>query len=604
MKKLFTLLLIITLNSLFAQDSLKYKLDDIVVTSLHRPALLFDVNRSMEIIPLQKIESSPINCVHDFLSYSNSVELSQRGANGVQADLGIRGGNFEQTLIMLDGIKIIDPQTGHHNLNLPITLLNIEQIEIVKGNSSNINGANAFSGLVNFRTKRNKFNSISAFAESGDFGLYSGSLFGSFNLGNLSNNISIEKNHSNGYQENTEYDITNLSYGASYTTSKSIIDIFIGYNDKSYGANSFYTTAFPLQFEHTKTALVKASAEFGNDDLNYSTKFYWRNNEDEFLLNKTNPSFYKNNHTTNIYGVEADLFLKSEIGETSFGGEFVYDKIESNNLGNHNRNRMGIFVEQKLPEFNNFYLGISGFAYNYSTIGWKLWPGIELGYSAAKNLNLFANFSRGFRIPTYTELFYKSPTIIGNSNLSFEETTNYEIGAKYFNSNFTLSTSLFYKSGTNIIDYVQVSTKLPWSAMNIAELNTAGIELNFNLNLSELLKQQLINNIDIKYTYLNSDYTQDKFTSRYLLKYLKHHGIVSINHNLVWDIETNWYFRYEDRYNSESNFITDLSINKSFNNFNVFIKATNLFNVDYFDFIGITLPGRWIAGGVKFSLSK
>ncbi|MDA3860890.1 MAG: TonB-dependent receptor plug domain-containing protein, partial [Melioribacteraceae bacterium] len=242
MKKSITLFLILTLNTFFAQDSLKHKLDEVVVTSLHRPTLLFDVNKSIEIIPAEAIETAPINSVQDFLSYSNSVELSQRGANGVQADIGIRGGNFEQTLILLDGIKIIDPQTGHHNLNLPITVLNVEQIEIVKGNSSNINGANAFSGLVNFKTKRNKFNSLSVQAEGGDFGLYSASLFGSYNIKNLSNNFSIEKNHSNGYRENTEYDITNISYGGSYTTPKSVFDIFIGYNDKSFGANSFYTT--------------------------------------------------------------------------------------------------------------------------------------------------------------------------------------------------------------------------------------------------------------------------------------------------------------------------------------------------------------------------
>jgi vitamin B12 transporter len=604
MKKLIIFFLLIILNTLFAQDSLKHNIDEVVVTSLHRPALLFDVNRSMEIIPSQNILSAPISSVQDFLSYSNSVELNQRGTNGVQADIGIRGGNFEQTLIILDGIKIIDPQTGHHNLNLPITVLNIEQIEIIKGNSSNINGANAFSGLVNFKSKRNTFNSISALAEAGDFGLYSASLFGSYNIGRLSNNISIEKNQSNGYRENTEYDITNISYGASYNTSKSVYDIFIGYNDKSFGANSFYTTAFPLQFENTKTTFAKASVEFGDDNLNYSTKIYWRNNEDEFLLNKTNPSFYKNNHTTNIYGAEADLFLKSSIGETSIGGEFVFDKIESNNLGSHDRNRMGIFVEHKLPEVNRIQIGVSGFIYNYSTIGWKFWPGVELGYLVTPDINLFANFSRGFRIPTYTELFYSSPTTSGNANLSFEETTNYEIGTKYFNKYFTFSTSLFYKTGTNIIDYIQVTPDLPWTAMNIAELNTSGLEINYTANLNQILSQPIFNSVSIKYTYLDSDYTQDEFTSRYLLKYLEHQGIVSLNHNLFLDIKANWYFRYEDRYNSESNLITDLRVDKTFENFDVYVKAINLFNVDYFDFIGVPLPGRWVSGGVKFSLNE
>lgn len=601
MKKIITILLIVT-NTLLAQDSLKHKLDEVVVTSLHRPALLFDVNRSIEIIPSQKIETAPINSVQDFLNYSNSVELNQRGANGVQADIGIRGGGFEQTLIILDGIKIVDPQTGHHNLNLPITTLNVEQIEVVKGNSSNINGANAFSGLVNFRTKRNKFNSIAVQVEGGNFGLYSGSLFGSYNIGNLSNNFSFEKNHSNSYRENTEYDITNISYGGSYTTSKSVFDFFAGYTDKSFGANSFYTIAFPLQYEHTKTTFVKTSVEFGDDNLNSSTKIYWRKNEDEFLLDKTNPSFYQNNHTTNIYGGEVDLFLKSNIGGTSLGGEFVYDQIVSSNMGNHNRNRMGVFIEHKFLEFNKISFGVSGFAYNYSTIGWKLWPGLELGYSVNSNINLFTNFSRGFRIPTYTELFYTDPRTKGNPNLKYEETTNYELGVKYFNSKFTASTSIFYKDGSNIIDWVFIADGSPWEAMNITNLKTTGIEINLNTHLNFVFPHQPINSISFKYTYLNSDYNSGDFTSRYLLKYLKHQGIVSVNHNLFLDLNANWYFRYEERYNLESNFITDLRVSKSFNTFNIFVKATNLFNVDYFDFIGVPLPGRWIVAGLKINL--
>jgi len=603
MKKLFTLILLISPNTFFAQDSLNHKLDEVVVTSLHRPTLLFDVNRSIEIFPAQKIVTAPINSVQDYLSYSNSVELSQRGANGVQADIGIRGGNFEQTLIMLDGIKIVDPQTGHHNLNLPITTLNIEQVEVVKGNSSNINGANAFSGLVNFRTKRNKFNSLALKLEGGNFGLYSGSLFGSYNIGNLSNNISIEQNHSDGYHDNTEYDITNISYGASFTTKKSVLDFFAGYTDKSFGANSFYTVAFPLQSETTKTTFLKTSFEYGDDNLNSSAKIFWRKNDDEFLLNKTDPSFYRNIHTVNTYGGEIDFFLKSSIGATSIGGEYVYDDIVSSNLGDHNRDRFGLFIEHQFNEFKNLNFGVSGFAYNYSTIGWKLWPGMELGYSVTPDINLFATFSRGFRIPTYTELYYNDPRTQGNPNLEYEETTNYEIGVKYFNSKFTASTSVFYKDGSNIIDWVFIEQGSPWEAMNITNLITTGIEINLNSNLNFAFPNQPINSISFKYTYLDSDYNSGDFTSRYLLKYLKHQGIVSINHNLFWDIKTDWYFRYEERYNLESNFITDLRVGKSFNSIDVFVKATNLFDVDYFDFIGVPLPGRWITGGIKYIIN-
>lgn len=604
MKKTIVIFIIFALGANFAQDSLNYKLNEVIITSTHRPSSVFDVNKNIEIIKSEKIETIPVGSIQDMLTYSNSIELNQRGTNGVQADIGIRGGNFEQTLILLDGIKIIDPQTGHHNLNLPITSLNVDQIEIVKGNSSNINGANAFSGLVNFKTKRNKFNSLVLQAVGGDFGLYTGSLFGSYNIGKLSNNLSIEKNHSNGYRENTEYDITNFSYGASYAASQSIFDVFVGYTDKSFGANSFYTTTFPLQYEETKTTFAKLSAEFGGKDLNYSAKVYWRKNDDEFLLDKTNPVFYKNNHTTNIYGSEIDLYLKSYLGSTSIGGELVFDAIESSNLGKHDRKRAGVFIEQKFPKYKNLNFAISGFLYNYSMIGWKLWPGIDLGYSLSDNFKLFANFSRGFRIPTYTELFYSSPTTVGNQYLTFEETSNYEVGSKFYNNIYSTSVTLFYKTGKNIIDWIQVTGEAPWQAMNIAELNTGGIEFSFDMNLVRFLSNQPINSIGFKYTYLNSDYSQPKFASRYFLKYFRHQAILSINHNIVFNIKANWYFRFEERFNSERNFITDLRLDKNFGNLNLFVKGTNLFNVDYYDFIGVPLPGRWIAGGLKYNFSE
>ncbi len=143
----------------------------------------------------------------------------------------------------------------------------------------------------------------------------------------------------------------------------------------------------------------------------------------------------------------------------------------------------------------------------------------------------------------------------------------------------------------------------PWQAMNITQLKTTGFEINLNSNLNFIFPHQPINSISFKYTYLDSDYDSGDFTSRYLLKYLQHQGIIAINHNLVWDIKTDWYFRYENRYNSESNFITDLGVGKSFNNIKVFVKATNLFDVDYFDFVGVPLPGRWVVGGIKLSLN-
>ena len=601
-KTLLIILLSVTIIYGQKQDSLHHKLNDVVVESMHRPTLYSEVNRSFELIDTSNLKTSPVNAPQDYLNYSGSVELNQRGSNGIQADLGIRGGSFEQTLIMLDGIKIVDPQTGHHNLNLPISSNNLDKVEIIKGGSSSIHGANAFSGVVNFRTRRNKFNSISINAEGGEHKLFAGSIFGSYNLGNLSNNITFEKSSSDGYRENTEYDITNISYGGQYISSGAVLDLFVGYTDKDFGANSFYTTMFPLQAEHTQTTFTKLSAEFGNDNLNYSIKGYWRNNKDEFLLDKTDPEFYKNNHVTNIYGSELDLYFLSSLGKTSFGGEYVYDKIESSNLGNHNRDRKGVFLDHQFNRISNFIISVSGFVYNYSTIGLKLWPGFELGYKLSNSVNLFANVGKAFRIPTFTELYYNDPITSGNSNLTYEETLNYEIGVNYFTPYFRISSSIFRKEGTNLIDYIKLDEDSKWQAMNFSSVNTNGIEFAISSNLQALFSNQPFNMVSVKYTYLNSDKANSDYSSRYLLQYLKQQAILTIGHDFFGNINFNWFMRYEERVNVDDHFITDIKIDRTFDFMNIYLKVTNLFDVPYNDIAGIPLPGRWIVGGVKISI--
>jgi len=601
-KTLLIILLSVTIIYGQKQDSLHHKLNDVVVESMHRPTLYSEVNRSFELIDTSNLKTSPVNAPQDYLNYSGSVELNQRGSNGIQADLGIRGGSFEQTLIMLDGIKIVDPQTGHHNLNLPISSNNLDKVEIIKGGSSSIHGANAFSGVVNFRTRRNKFNSISINAEGGEHKLFAGSIFGSYNLGNLSNNITFEKSSSDGYRENTEYDITNISYGGQYISSGAVLDLFVGYTDKDFGANSFYTTMFPLQAEHTQTTFTKLSAEFGNDNLNYSIKGYWRNNKDEFLLDKTNPEFYKNNHVTNIYSTELDLYFLSSLGKTSLGGEYVYDKIESSNLGNHNRDRKGVFLDHQFNRISNFIISVSGFVYNYSTIGWKLWPGFELGYKLSNSVNLFANVGKAFRIPNFTELYYNDPITSGNPDLTYEETLNYEIGVNYFTPYFRISSSIFRKEGTNLIDYIKLDEDSKWQAMNFSSVNTNGIEFSISSNLQALFSNQPFNMVSVKYTYLNSDKANSDYSSRYLLQYLKQQAILTIGHDFFGNINFNWFMRYEERVNVDDHFITDIKIDRTFDFMNIYLKVTNLFDVPYNDIAGIPLPGRWIVGGVKFSI--
>lgn len=585
-----------------AQDNIKHTLDDVVVTASRTPVAFSDLTRSVVVIYPDEINETPVSSIQDLLQYVSGVDIKQRGIEGVQADAGIRGGSFEQTLILIDGVKLSDPQTAHHNFNLPVSLDNVERIEVLKGQGSSIYGPNAFSGIINIITKKGRENLLSLQAAGGENGFYEGVLSASFLLGNLGNQISVSKKKSDGYRHNTDFYIINVSYGSSFESDLGSVNLFFGYNDKEFGANSFYSTAFPNQWEHTTTKLVSVSIKTGSENLSVSSSGYWRSNDDEFLLNYENPSFYRNTHKTNVYGFELQSSLNTSIGITSVGGEYSKDKIESSNLGNHSREKYGLFAEHFFSPVKNLTAIVGAFAYDYALIGWRLWPGFDVAYRISPNIKLFGSVGKAFRIPSYTELYYSDPVTEGDASLQHEETINYEIGANIIQSFYSVTVSLFRKEGKNLIDWVRTSDDEKWMVMNIAEVNTSGIDAGISFMPKMIIPGLPVSRLGINYTYLNSDKSTPEFRSRYVLDYLRHQLIVNISNDFFFNIKQSWAFRYEDRVNLESNFIVDTRLMYSIQQFEVFVKASNLFNKSYKDITGLPLPGRWITGGVKFSI--
>ncbi len=594
----------LTIVSSNAQTLPEYKMNEIVVTAGRTPISFSDLTRSVIVITPEEIKEAPVHSVQGLLQYAAGVDLEQRGVDGVQSDVSIRGGSFEETLVLIDGISVDDPQTGHHNLNLPVSLNDIQRIEILKGPGSSIYGANAFSGVINIITKKGSEKTFSLQTSVGQNGYYDGSVYSALPIGIINNHISLSKQKSDGFMHDTDFNITNFTYGASFNSTNSNVNLFFGYNDKKFGANSFYSTLFPNQWEHTTTKFLNISGEFGSEAYSISPKIYWRRNDDNYLLDYINPSFYQNIHQTNIYGAEIQASFITDFGTTSIGGEYNTDKIKSTNLGNHSRNKKGLFAEQRFSPLNDFTINVNAFAYNYSTIGWEVWPGINLGYDIAKNIRIYGSIGKAFRIPTYTELYYSSPVSIGDSTLKYEETLNYEVGLNIFRSSFNARISLFRKEGKNLIDWVRKDAKEPWTAENIATLNTNGFEISFNFNPSMVIKNFPIYKTGIDYTYLNSNKSIGDLQSQYLLQYLRNQLILNIENNWWFDIRQSWEVRYEDRVNFQDFFLIDTQLFKSFDHFKLFLKATNLLNKSYQEVSGVPLPGRWITAGIKYKLGE
>ena len=151
---LFICLLGFYLNIFSQNDSISVKKLDEIILNTSRIDIPFSENsRSIQIISSNEIKKrNPKNLI-ELLKQISGIDIRQRGINGQQADLYIRGGTFDQSLILIDGVKLDDPQTGHHSLNLLLPIEMIERVEIIKGPASRIYGQNAFTGAINLVTK-------------------------------------------------------------------------------------------------------------------------------------------------------------------------------------------------------------------------------------------------------------------------------------------------------------------------------------------------------------------------------------------------------------------------------------------------------------------
>ncbi|PJA97249.1 MAG: hypothetical protein CO129_02130 [Ignavibacteriales bacterium CG_4_9_14_3_um_filter_34_10] len=593
---IFTVCSAIILN---AQD--EYNLDEIVVSGGRTPSTILNTTKNILLIDKYEIQKYNASNIPDLLTQLSGLDIRERGIEGVQTDVSVRGGNYEQTLIMIDGVKISDPQTGHHNFNLPININDIERIEIVKGQASKSFGPNAFSGIINIITRKYSEDNVSVSLNGGNYNYYQSGFSFVKNIGKLNNRISFSKAKSDGYRHNTEFENYNFNYQSNLNLQNYQSSFSFGYVDKDFGANSFYSIKYPDQAERTITKLASVNNNLILSGAELSSKIYWRRNNDNFVLKKFNPKFYKNLHETNSYGVDLQsTFNFSEI-KLTLGGELVHEDIASTNLGNHSRKNFGFFFES-LFNFNMLNINLGGFLYSIDNSALEFWPGIDLKYKLTNSSDIFFSVGKAFRSPTYTELYYHDPITLSNPKLKREETVNIET-AYNFRSNFIGSEiSVFYKDGKNLIDWARNSVDDKWTALNISRLKISGAEINLNVFLPALLKVDLINEISFQYTHLNFSKSSAFKFSKYALENLTDKFSVSTQLLLPAEINCRFDFNYEDRQEFPSQHWFDLDFSKSFSDLSLSLKAKNVFDNKLTDFYGVNLPGRWLIFGVKYSI--
>ena len=596
MKKVFPLLILLLSNLSISQDQTT-NLDEVVVLST-KIDLPFSKNfRTVKIISSEDIKNSPVTNVSDLLQEITGIDVRRRGVGGVQGDLYIRGGGFDQTLLLVDGMKMDDVQTGHHTLNMILPLYLIERIEIIKGPAARIFGQNAFNGAINIVTKEFE-------GEKRTVNLNLNELsYGSFEQKNISLStkiigekikslISYSGNRSDGYRHNTDFKKNNYFIKTSFNSNNSPIDVIASFTENKFGANGFYASPSATeQYEETQASLLGVTTTINSEKLSITPRLYWRRGQDEYIYIRDNPSVYRNLHKTNKVSAELSGSYFSNSGVTGFGLDLSTVNISSNNLGEHNRTTVNLFADHTFKLLDQKLVVSPGIALSYfSDMSFHSFPGIDLGYNVSSNFKLYSNIGKTYRIPTYTDLYYSDRTTVGNENLNPESATSTEFGLKYNTSNFKFSTALFNRNAKNIIDYVKQNEDDLWKAVNIGSLSTSGFEVDMSYRFKSSYSLSNDNSISIGYTNIKDDnYVSDINFSKYSLNSLKHHFISKFNLNYIKNINHSIIYKYAERSDQSNYSVLDSKISYKKG---VFIYVNNILDEIYSETNLVPMPGR------------
>jgi iron complex outermembrane receptor protein len=632
--------------STFAQtntDSIskKIRLAEVEITARRSPAVFSEVGRLITVVPRSEIEAMPVQSIQGLLRYVMNVDVRERGPLGVQADLSIRGGSFDQVMVLLNGVNITDPQTGHHTLDLPVDLKSIDRIEILEGPAARVYGPNAFSGAINIITASSERNRVSVSAMGGQYGLYSVGAMLNHNSGPVTNYLSAENGGSDGYIDNTDFSRDNLFYQFRYQKNKELFNFQAGYTRKDFGANSFYSGLYPNQFEQTRTFFSALNFETG-EAIRLKPTLYWRRHHDRFELFRDGedaPSWYSghNYHLTDVFGGGLNATIPSKFGQSSLGGEVRSESVWSNVLGqpmldtlkvpgeseglftrSYSRTNASLFLEHNV-RVGQMSLSAGVMANFNSGLDYRVdwFPGIDLSYWFGSSVKWIASYNRSLRMPTFTDLFYSGSTNVGNQRLKPEEASTIETGIIFFGKGVKGHLNGFYRKGKNLIDWGRtIGENSKYTTSNINRITVRGLESSLTLDVETLaLRLPLLQTITINYAYLDQDKAaREGYESVYVLNHLKHKLTIGVDQVLFKNFTARWMFLYQERegffvrtsdnltIDYQPFWLTDLRVAWRSGKWRVYGEAANLFDASYFDMGELSRPGRWLRLGLEVNI--
>ncbi len=562
----------------------------VVVTGVATPLPLEESDRSVDVFDIPANKQILFNGWQNLLQLDASVDLQQRSP-GVQGDISIRGGTFGQTLVLLNGLRVNDVQSGHHNFDLPVPLDAVGHIEILRGTGSTLYGSDAIGGVVNVLTRVDPGPELVLRAAGGSFGANTQS--GRFSVGNstISQQFSFERELSSGFEDDREYRNLVASSETLVRTRYGTTRLFLSGLDRPFGANGFYGDY--NSWERTKAWYAALSQDIGEKT---QFTFSFRRHTDLFELFRDYPDLYANRHSDEAWDTTLrrhdDLTRSMRL---SYGAEGIYDSIESTNLGRHYRRQGAGYGVLDLHSQRRFSFTSGAREEFFGHKQTFFVPTVSGRYWLAGSVKLRASMSRAFRRPTYTDLYYHDPGNVGNSDLKPEEAMNYEAGADaYFRTNWRAFATLFDREQKNGIDYVRTSPSDPWVATNFDRLRFVG----FESGVAGLLPHG--QQASLQYTALHgSQALAAGDQSKYLFDYPVNEAVAA------WRILSKSGFIARTRvgvlgrYRQNAYALWDVNVGWTHSHFHPYFELANVTNTRYQEVSGVDMPGRSVMVGLE-----
>jgi iron complex outermembrane receptor protein len=603
--KYFPIYLIFSVSAVLKSQS--NAMDSVTIKELRLPGLsIIKAGNSAYEISKSQFEKLPVRDLSEALSFAPGVQMFQRGPNGSQADLIIDGGSFDQGLLLVNGFKFNDFQTGHNLMNIPFNLTSIKGIQIHRGARGRMYGPGALSGAINLIVEPSDKNGISLHSFAGTNGVgdsssgetYTriGTMF-SATLGNSRNRLllNFQIDSSNGYRYNSGSKRLMGSLVSTHKISKLIkLKTMLGYNNNYYGAGYFYAAPFDNKAKE-RVETMFAGIELEHSVANWINKLrvYGRSNYDNYVFNKFNPSIYENKHFSKSLNFELQSTKLNKYGATGLGLEYRNQDINSNNLGEHYRNNLGLYVEQRFLQWNNLTTTAGAYVNYNNEFGVSLFPGIEMSYSIDPGLAVFANINRGLRNPSFTDLYYSDRGNIGNSELSPESGTSSEFGFKLSQKKLFFTTNIFSRHLNNMIVWrdIDTSSLQYWKPENIGEVNFYGLSFQLNKMRHEL-KGKFGVTWQISYNFIGNTNNLEG-TKTPILAY-RHQLLGSFTADYKQRISIRLAGRYFQQLNGYDYPLLDLRLDYKYKVNIFYFDINNLSNKTYRLGGNIPMPGRYL----------